>query len=129
MNIIGIIFTILLRHPDNKHKKMTQELINSFHNEMISIYLKAKTICKYNATRFLQMVSEQGGLAAAKSLLHSGGFSDGLVALYECGRLDITMEALVLQAPWSKLFTEEELSIAKDRLNKLGYNGIEVEDQ
>jgi len=103
---------------------MTHELINSFHNEMISIYLNAKAICKYNATRFLQMVNEQGGLNAAKSLLHSEGFSDGLFALYECGRLDITMEALVLQVPWSKLFTAEELFIAKKRLGELGYNGL-----
>ena len=92
-----------------------------FHEKMISIYLKAKTECNYNATRFLQMVSEQGGLEAAKSLLHVDGYSDGLVTLWEQGRLDLTMEALVLQKPWDSLFLEEELNIAQKRLNELGY--------
>jgi hypothetical protein len=48
------------------------------------------------------MVSDQGGLQAAKSLLHSECSSDGLTALWELARLDITMEAVVIQQPWSQ---------------------------
>ncbi len=100
---------------------MGDDIKARFNEEMISIYWKAKTECNYNATRFLQMVSEQGGLEAAKSLLHADGYSDGLVALWERDRLDITMEALVLQKPWSSLFSKEELDVARKRLNELGY--------
>ena len=100
---------------------MGDDIKACFHEEMISIYWKAKTECNYNATRFLQMVNEQGGLEAAKSLLHVDGYSDGIVALWERGRPDITMEALVLQKPWDILFSEEELNIARKRLNELGY--------
>lgn len=32
-----------------------------FHKEMIDIYRKAKEECGYNATRFLQMVPNDGG--------------------------------------------------------------------
>ena len=49
------------------------------------------------------------------------GYSEGLTALWERGRLDITMEALVLKKPWTELFTEEDLSVARKRLYELGY--------
>ena len=39
-----------------------------FHDAMLSIYRRAKTECGYNATRFLAMVSERGGLDAAQTL-------------------------------------------------------------
>ena len=37
-----------------------------FEQEMINIYTTAKKECGYNASRFLQLVSTKGGLAAAK---------------------------------------------------------------
>jgi hypothetical protein len=54
---------------------MPTELERLFHNEMLHIYERARTECHYTATRFLQMVVEQGGLAAAKALLHGKGLS------------------------------------------------------
>lgn len=101
---------------------MSERIEAMFHEEMLSIYRKAKYECNYNATRFLQMVTEQGGLVAAKTLLHAQGYSDGFTALWECKRLDLSMEALVLQEQWSKLFTVEELAVARERLQELGYN-------
>jgi hypothetical protein len=92
-----------------------------FHDEMLEIYRRAKVECHYNATRFLQMVSESGGLAAARSLLAAPGLSDGFTALWQCGRLDLTVEALVLRSPWNELFTDAELAIARRRLDDLGY--------
>jgi hypothetical protein len=89
---------------------------------MLEIYRKALSECDYRATRFLQMITGQGGLVAAKALLHTPGLSDGFVALWERGRLDLTMEALILQLPWSDLFTEGELNVASQRLEALGYN-------
>lgn len=103
---------------------MSSELADRFHEEMFSIYEKAMDECNYNATRFLQMVNGQGGLDAAKSLLHADGYSEGLTALWEKGRLDISMEALILKSPWSELFTEEELDVARKRLKELGYKEV-----
>jgi hypothetical protein len=42
-----------------------------FHRAMISIYETAKRELGYNAIRFLQMLSEQGGLVTARQLLWS----------------------------------------------------------
>jgi hypothetical protein len=97
------------------------DLEMQFHEEMLSIYKRALEECGYNATRFLQLVTTLGGLQAAKTLLHASGLSDGFVALWQHERLDLTMEAMVLKPPWDGLFTEEELGIARKRLEDLGY--------
>lgn len=98
------------------------KLEDRFHEEMLDVYHRAKTECKYNANRFLQMVSESGGFVAARTLLASPTVSEGFAALWQCGRLDLTVEALVLRAPWSALFTEQELTTARERLTELGYS-------
>ncbi len=98
------------------------ELEKRFDAEMIGIYERAKEECGYNATRFLQMVTELRGLQAAKALLRSDDLSDGFTALWEHGRLDLTMEALVLRSPWSALFSDDELARARKRLADLRYS-------
>jgi hypothetical protein len=101
---------------------MTREQLElRFHDEMLEIYRRAKAECNYPANRFLQMVSQSGGLNAAQALLAAPGVSVGFAALWRCGRLDLTVEALVLSSPWTGLFTEGELSVAKRRLEELGY--------
>lgn len=92
-----------------------------FHAAMAEIYRRAKTEAGYNATRFLQMVAQQGGHASAKQLLHAGATSDGFTALYLAGRLDLTVEALVLRPEYEPLFTDDERRIARDRLAKHGH--------
>ena len=98
-----------------------EQLEFAFHEAMLQIYTDAKDQCKYNATRFLQMVTEDGGLAAAKKLVRAPHLSDGFEALYLRGRLDLTIEAVILQEKWRELFSEEELSIARKRLEDLHY--------
>jgi hypothetical protein len=93
----------------------------AFHERMQQIYEQAKNECGYTATRFLQLVNAEGGLNAAKMLLSAGGYSEGLTRLWEEKRLDISMEATILQEPWCKLFTDDELSVAQKTLEKLGY--------
>jgi hypothetical protein len=94
----------------------------AFHVRMQQIYDQAKTECGYTATRFLQLVNAEGGLKAAKKLLIAGGYSEGLTRLWEEKRLDISMEATILQKPWCELFTDDELSIARKKLQELGYS-------
>ena len=64
---------------------------------MMDIYRRALAEANYKATRFLQMLHEHRGLATAQILLHSATVSDGYTALWERDRLDLTVEALVLQ--------------------------------
>lgn len=95
-------------------------LEQEFHERMLDIYRVAKRDLSYNATRFLQMVSDQGGLAAARQLI-SGSPSDGFTTLWERGRLDLSVEALVLRPEYEDLFTEDERRVAAERLRQFGY--------
>ena len=87
-----------------------------FHQAMIDIYKAALKECKYRAKAFLSMVIELGGLQTAKKLLASIEIQSGLYELFECGRLDLTVEALVAEGKFRTLFEPQELAEAERRL-------------
>lgn len=99
---------------------MSSDLESRFHWAMIGIYQQAKDEVHYTATRFLNMVIQHGGLEAARMLLNAHRVSEGYVALWERGRLDLTMEAMILQREWADLFTKQESAIARKRLADYG---------
>jgi hypothetical protein len=92
-----------------------------FDAAMMNIYHQARDEAQYNATRYLQMLYEHRGLRTAQILLHARNVSDGYTALWMRERLDLTVEALVLNPQWQELFTEQELEIARSRLEQYGY--------
>ena len=92
-----------------------------FEQDMIEIYRSAKKECGYNATRFLQMISVQGGLAAARQLIRKPGGTGGFTALYANDRLELTVEAHVLKPEYAELFTDEERRMCRERLEEFGY--------
>lgn len=102
---------------------MTNErLIAEFDGEMLRIYQRAYAEAKYNASRFLKMLYEHRGLGTARILLHSPTVSDGYTALWERGRLDLTVEAVIHDNPkWHPLFSAEELAICTKRLKDYHY--------
>jgi hypothetical protein len=93
----------------------------SFERAMIAVYEEAKRQTGYNAVRFLQMISEVGGLETAKRLLNATHVSDGFTALWERKRLDLTVESVVLRPEFTHLFTDDELDLARRRLEDYGY--------
>lgn len=61
-------------------------------------------------------------MAAAKGWLRpSGKLTTGFQRLLDHDRLDLSVEAVVLEEPWSQLFTKEELDTARARLEQFGY--------
>jgi hypothetical protein len=96
--------------------------VEAFDEEMFRIYQRAPAEAGYNASRFLQMLHERRGLETARILLHSTNVSEGYTALWERGRLDLTVEAVIHDNPnWHSLFTEEELAICERRLKEYQY--------
>ncbi len=85
-------------------------------------HVRAKHEAHYNATYFLDMVSNEGGLVTARYLLDKGEASDGYVALWERQRLDLTVEAAVILPKWRPLFSDEEIQTARDRLAAYGFD-------
>jgi hypothetical protein len=97
-------------------------LAAEFDEEMLRIYRRALSEANYKASRFLQMLNEHRGLETARILLHSANVSEGYTALWERGRLDLTVEAVIRDNPrWHPLFTKEELAICSKRLREYGY--------
>ena len=99
------------------------DLEGQFHEEMLNIYRRAKSEAGYNANIFLRMVVERGGLETARYLLHTADVSEGYTALWERGRLDLTVEAVMLDLKWHSLFSDQERQTAIDRLRKYDYSG------
>ncbi|MFI0412190.1 hypothetical protein [Actinomadura sp. 3N508] len=92
-----------------------------FHRAMVGIYQTAKRELGYNAAWFLQMISNQGGLATAKQLLWSDTPSDGFTTLWDHGRLDLTVEAHILRPEYEDLFTADDRDKARERLERYGW--------
>jgi hypothetical protein len=78
------------------------------------------TVRGYWASYFLRGVRNHGGLAYARQLLHREGTTEGFQRLTEEGRLDLTMEALVLMPEYAELFSDDELRVAAHRLAEAG---------
>lgn len=98
-----------------------EDVERRFHHAMTQIYERARVEAGYNATRFLQMVSERGGLEATRQLLRSTQASDGFTALWMAGRLDLSVEYHVLMPEYRPLFTPAERAAADRRLREYGF--------
>jgi len=107
---------------------MATPLEERFDAAMMDIYRRAKAEARYNPTRYFQMLTEHRGLETARLLLHSTTVSEGYTALWERGRLDLTVEALIHDHPeFQPLFSEDEIEIARRRLTEYKYGPV-VED-
>jgi hypothetical protein len=93
-----------------------------FGRAMHDIYLSAKDELGYNATYFLRMLASDGPIQTARRLITSSQPSEGFTTLWERRRLDLTVEAHVVQPRFQLLFTESELEAARQRLESYGYS-------
>jgi len=92
----------------------------AFKEGMLKTYREAFKL-GYKATYFLRMVNEMGAVPAAKRLIHDPNFSSGFTQLWELKRLDLSVEALVLQPQWQELFDDQDRKAAREKLAKLNY--------
>ncbi|NYH50458.1 hypothetical protein HNR06_000047 [Nocardiopsis arvandica] len=92
-----------------------------FGRAMVRAYERARDESGFTAPSFQGMLAEQDPVGAAHRLLSGPAVSDLFADLWDLGRLDLTVEALVLQPEFSPLFTGEELDRARGRLEQFGY--------
>lgn len=92
-------------------------LENKFNKDMMNVYTTAKKELGYNATRLMQLISNKGGIQAAKQLISKNGGTYGFEVLWEHKRLDLSVEAVVLKEEYSQLFTEDERNLCIERLH------------
>lgn len=75
----------------------------------------------YTPTIFINMINEHGVVEAIRRLINNPKPSSGYTKLYELKALNLSMEAIILEENWNNIFSEEEKSKAKKRLNQYGY--------
>lgn len=92
-----------------------------FDEAVLNLIERSRTELRYNPRYFRVMVTQYGALGAARRLLHAPAVSDGFVTLWERGRLDLTVESLVVDERFAHLFTEEEREVARRRLADFGH--------
>ena len=99
---------------------MFDELSDDFHQAMLNLYreiIDAKL--GYDPSVFLDMVHQRGGVDTARRLIRRRTY--GFNRLQKLGRLDLSVEAHVLQERWAPLFSDAERSQARRRLEEYGY--------
>ena len=101
---------------------MSDNVEDQFHRAMIAVYQNALRDCTQRAAHFLQMVGSQGGVETAKKLLQPDDVERGPAARWECGRLDLMFEYLILQPKYAELFADEEKNMARQRLKEYGFS-------
>lgn len=94
----------------------------AFGKAMIGIYHEARRE-GYTPHYFLRMLSDLGPVETARRLINSAAPSEGFTRLYEMGRLDLTVEALLLRPQWRDLFTTDERRRSRSRLVDYGWQG------
>jgi 5-methylcytosine-specific restriction protein A len=83
--------------------------------------LEAQKALNYRPSYFLQMLGSVGGYQTVVALISQPNPSDGFAKLWEAGRLDLSVEALVLESRWRHHFDEQLVNAAFKRLSAVGY--------
>ncbi|BDR85078.1 hypothetical protein [Clostridium tetani] len=68
------------------------------------------------------MIDRKGPLVTAKDLISKDGGTEGFTKLWEFGRLDLSLEALIVSGKYNSIFTHEEIELCKERLRQYGYD-------
>lgn len=76
----------------------------------------------YRPTHFRNMLSANGGVSTVRQLLAKGKPSEGFTRLWELGRLDLTVEALIVETKWRLLIDPLLVQQAERLLTKSNYH-------
>ena len=95
-----------------------------FHDEMLSLYRRSGMATGIWHHRFLRGVRQDGGLAYAKKRLAQEQRSTGFDDLVKAGRVDLSVEATVVEDRYAHLFEQQELERAQQRLAAVPVHGF-----
>lgn len=106
-----------------------EQLKRELRERYISTYNQCKKF-RYFPRAFLDMVvSNEDIVEVTKKLIHKEGGTSGFTTLFEKKRMDLSVEKIILEPKYRKLFTCEDLQAAYNRLKQYEYdhlNEIEV---
>lgn len=95
-------------------------LEQQFDKAMMDTYKTTVQETKYHPYAFHELLVKNRGVKTAQILVMQDQPTEGFTKLYFLGRLDLTVEYLMLQNQFQSLFTTAELTEARDRLFEYG---------
>ncbi|MDQ0149448.1 hypothetical protein ACFO6R_09690 [Eubacterium multiforme] len=102
--------------------------MNSFelYKDIINLYREVDLECNLKLDDVLKKINNKGTITTVKEVIRELDNNE-LEVLAKCGRLDLSLENLILDEKYRYLFNEEDIEICKERLNK--YKNIENKDE
>lgn len=82
---------------------------------------EAERAIRYRPNYFLGMLETDGGHLTVIKLLSANKVSEGFKKLWEHSRLDLSVEALVVESEWRSSFDPVLIARAEKRLSEVGY--------
>ena len=82
----------------------------------------------YKANFFAQMLTTKGAKQTVTQLVMRKDPSDGFTVLWENKRLDLSVEAVILDPKWSPLLDPDVIKFAKKRLQAFGYTPAAIKE-
>ncbi|MGL4990527.1 MAG: hypothetical protein ACRC57_05060 [Sarcina sp.] len=97
----------------NLEKKLQEEVLKNCEI--------AEKECGCKMTRLIQTIEKFGIVRTVQEILRKRRTSDCFDALVEAGRIDLTMEAIIVKAKYAELFTDDEVNSCYELLCENGY--------
>ena len=96
---------------------MTKPIEDMYLERCRNIATEIKQVLGARRTLFFSMIGEHGAVETTRRLVHAEQPSDTFVDLMAKGRLDLTVEWLIVnERKWDPLFTDETRTAARNRL-------------
>ena len=96
---------------------MTKPIEDAYLERCRNIATEIKQVLGARRTLLLSMIGEHGAVETTMRLVHAKQPSDTFVDLMAKGRLDLTVEWLIVnERKWDSLFTDETRTAARNRL-------------
>lgn len=95
--------------------QFTESDLYSYIQELIA---RCKVELNYSPTYFIRMLEEHGAIRAVSQLVLDPKVSEDFTKLSLEGRLDLSVESVVLESPWSSFFDEDVIQAAKIKLRR-----------
>lgn len=94
------------------------QLEQNFENRIRAAVLECHQL-GYNPSDFEGMLRVASATRVAEKLVTSGKLQTGLQRLAQMGRLDLSVESIMLETQFEPLFTKQHLEAAQWRLNQI----------
>lgn len=100
---------------------MADTLEMSFEKALKQNIEKANAVCGRQPERFLAQAEKSGAVNAVHQLVRRGQLSETFGPLADCGHLEFSIEAAVIDSRFGALFSDDEVNACFDLLCEYGY--------